>query len=60
MQSIPQIVEYRLVVNSQSEQFAVVDNKSLSLDHIEEFKKYVLSNIGNSDIVQSELNNIFS
>lgn len=48
------------MVNSQSGQFAVVDNKSLSLDHIEEFKKYVLCNIGNSDIVQSELNNIFS
>ena len=60
LQSIPQIVEYRLVVNSQPGQSVAVDNKSLSLDHIEEFKKYVLCNIGNSDIVQSELNNIFS
>lgn len=60
IKSIPQIIEYRLVVNSQPENYASVDTKSLSLDHIEEFKKYVLCNFGDSDIVQSELNIIFA
>lgn len=56
----PQIIEYRLVVNSQTFPISVAETASLSIDHIEEFKKYVLRNIGDSDLVHSELNNIFS
>lgn len=60
IQDSPNILEYRLVVNTVMPTVHKSDVKSLSLDHIDEFKKYVLENIGNDEIVQSELLNIFN
>lgn len=35
-----------------------VDNVSLTMDHLEEFKKFVLEKLGNSDIVNEELGEV--
>ena len=54
------VVEYRLVIGNSPSHVKVEDTSSLSLDHISEFKTYVLNNIGDDDIVKSELSALFS
>lgn len=60
LKSAINVVEYRLVVNVTKSNTDVKATTKLSLDHIDEFKKYVIENIGDTDIVKSELLNIFS
>lgn len=51
------IVTYRIVVeHSKLSNNMIEDNvKQLSLDHLSEFKKYILEQLGTSDIVTTEL-----
>lgn len=48
------------MINTNIPTVQKTDVKSLSLDHIDEFKKYVLEHIGSDEVVQSELLNIFN
>ena len=51
------IVTYRIIVeHSKLSNNTIEDNvKQLSLDHLSEFKKYILEQLGTSDIVTTEL-----
>lgn len=60
LQESKNVTEYRLVINTNIPTVQKTDVKSLSLDHIDEFKKYVLEHIGSDEVVQSELLNIFN
>jgi len=59
--SNPNIVESRVIMDmsagSTVEQ-SEYDSKSLSVDHLESFKKFFVSNYGNTDILLYELNEV--
>lgn len=51
------IVTYRIIVEHSKVSSNVIENnvKQLALDHLSEFKSYIMTQLGNSDIVTTEL-----
>ena len=53
------ILECKFIVVSEQNEIVTDDIQDLSVDHLEEFKKYVLSEFGQTDIVVEELGELF-
>lgn len=51
----PSILEYRLIVDRKKDITYNNDDKLEEIDHIQQFRTYVLTNIGNSQLIQDEL-----
>ncbi|MBO5710648.1 MAG: hypothetical protein J6R62_03920, partial [Rikenellaceae bacterium] len=51
----PNILEYRLIVDRKKDNLYNTNNTFEEVDHIQQFKTYVLTNIGNSQLIQDEL-----
>ena len=51
----PNILEYRIIVERTKSLDYTIDTKLEHVDHLEQFKNYVYSNIGNSQLIQDEL-----
>lgn len=56
----PNILEYRIIVDRITSNDYNIDNKIEEIDHLTHFKNYVLSKIGNSQLIQDELAAIIS
>lgn len=56
LDSCASVLEYRLIIEPMTTQKAEITKIDLSVNHIEEFKKYCLATIDNSDILKQELN----
>lgn len=53
------IIESRIIVDlSRSDSSNEFDAESLSVDHLEKFRQYILDNLGSSDLVISEINEV--
>lgn len=51
----PNILEYRIVVDRTTDTSYNNDDKLEDIDHLQHFKNYVLTSIGNSQLIQDEL-----
>ena len=49
------IIESRIIIEKNKEDKEDINNDLTSSDHIEEFKKYVVANIGSTDLILEEL-----
>lgn len=56
LNNVSNIIEYRILINQNTQ--INVDNSNqpiLKLDHIQQFKNYILNNLENSDVLKEEL-----
>ena len=51
----PNILEYRIIVDRTKDLDYNLENTLEDIDHIKQFKTYVLTNIGNTKLIQDEL-----
>lgn len=51
----PNILEYRIIVERKKEVLHNNDNQMVDIDHLKQFREYVLTNIGSSQLIQDEL-----
>ena len=54
------IIECRLILNINNNKNISIENNNndLSIDHLDKFKQYIHSYLGNSSIIQEELNEV--
>ena len=54
----PNILEYRIIVERIKKTDYNIENTLETIDHLKQFKNYVLANIGDSQLIQEELSAI--